>query len=81
MNHLNLLEDMPLNHDRYKHPLALLHLGTFLRDAADIARTGRKRNPLVVVGPPDKDGWCCTIGLRARVLANKPQVTMKRKHV
>jgi hypothetical protein len=69
----------PTNSDRFRHPLALLRLATFVRDAADVARTGRKSKwPLAVVGPDDGSGYCCVMGIRHKQLPRQPQVRAGR---
>lgn len=65
----------PTNSERFRHPLALLRLATFVRDAADVARTARKSKwPMAVVGPDDGSGYCCVLGIRHKQLPKQPQV-------
>ena len=60
-----------------QHPLALLRLATFVRDAADVARTGKRiRTPVVVVGPSDADGFCRVLGIRQGTTKNQLQVRL-----
>ncbi|KIZ03468.1 hypothetical protein MNEG_4488, partial [Monoraphidium neglectum] len=74
MQELNLQAIRPTNSDRFRHPLALLRLATFVRDAADVARTARKSKwPMAVVGPDDGSGYCCVIGIRHKQLPKQPQ--------
>jgi hypothetical protein len=75
MQELNLQAIRPANSERFRHPLALLRLAMFVRDAADVARTGRKSKwPMAVVGPDDGSGYCCVMGIRHKVLPRQPQV-------
>ncbi|KAI8474166.1 MAG: CDC45-like protein-domain-containing protein [Monoraphidium minutum] len=74
MQELNLQAIRPSNSDRFRHPLALLRLATFVRDAADVARTARKSKwPMAVVGPDDGSGFCCVVGIRHKQLPRQPQ--------
>ncbi len=70
----------PTNSERFRHPLALLRLATFVRDAADVARAGRKAKwPLAVVGPDDGSGFCCVMGIRHKQLPRQPQARAARR--
>jgi hypothetical protein len=79
MQELNLHAIRPANSERFRHPLALLRLAMFVRDAADVARTGRRNKwPLAVVGPDDGSGYCCVLGMRHKTLQRQPQVRRGR---
>lgn len=51
--------------DHFQHPLTLVQLAFFLRDAMLYGPKNRLM-PTVVVGPPDAEGYCQVVGIRSK---------------
>ncbi|KAF8055841.1 MOV10L1 [Scenedesmus sp. PABB004] len=67
------------NSREFRHPLTLLRLAQFVRDATKVARLAvpyarpAPNYPILAVGPEDRHGNCLVVGLRASLLPGKAQ--------
>ncbi|WIA38046.1 hypothetical protein OEZ86_001416 [Tetradesmus obliquus] len=73
MQELFLHTSPPTNAREFRHPLTLLRLAQFVRDATKVARLRPCSYPILVVGPEDSQGCCLVLGLRANLLASEAQ--------